>query len=87
MSRGRIIQLRGPSGAGKTTVMRQEAAGKVRDIKEDLVADKIKAIKATRQRAIDAGALVYDLPYINAYDSLYGIIGDVGCAREIYRAR
>lgn len=66
---------------------RQEAAGKVRDIKTELVADKVKAIRATRQRAIDAGALVYDLPYDNAYDSMFGIMANIGCAREIYRAR
>lgn len=42
---------------------RQEKAGKVRDIKEDLVADKIKAIAATRAKAIAAGHVVYDLPH------------------------
>jgi len=66
---------------------RQEAAGKVREIKTELVADKVRAIAATREKALAAGALVYDLPHNNAYDALYGVIGDVGCARDIYRAR
>ena len=70
---------------------RQEAAGKVRDIKTELVADKVKAIAATRQKAIDAGALVYDLPYQQAEEVLQLIMTDgPGClqtAREQYRAR
>lgn len=72
---------------------RQEAAGKVRDIKTELVADKIKAIAATRRKAIEAGHLVYDLPYESAKDALRQIMIDAdayGCsgrAREVYRAR
>lgn len=70
---------------------RQEAAGRVRDIKTVLVADKIKAIAATRRRALEAGALVYDLPFENAEEVLKAIIADEpGClqpVREQYRAR
>lgn len=53
---------------------RQEAAGKVRDIKSEMVADKIKAIAATRLKAIAAGALVYDLPWEEPEYTLRGII-------------
>jgi predicted ABC-type ATPase len=55
---------------------RQEAAGKVRDIKEDLVKDKIKAIAATREKAMAAGALVYDLPWETAAPALAAIMRD-----------
>lgn len=41
---------------------RQRAAGGERPIKEDLVADKIKAVKATREKALEARHIVYDLP-------------------------
>jgi hypothetical protein len=41
---------------------RQVAAGNLRAIKTDLVADKIKAIKATRIKAVQAGHLVLDIP-------------------------
>lgn len=41
---------------------RQEASGKVREIKKELVADKVKAIFATRQKALTDGRLVLDLP-------------------------
>nr|QIG67110.1 P-loop NTPase domain-containing protein [Rhizobium phage RHph_TM26] len=40
---------------------RQERAGKVRDIKEDLVADKVKAIDATRAKFDAAGISTYTL--------------------------
>lgn len=73
---------------------RQEAAGKVRDIKTELVADKIKAIKATRTRAMAAGHDVYDLPYEDAAPVLAAIMTDGPArfnadarAREVYRAR
>ena len=76
---------------------RQEAAGKVRDIKTELVADKIKAIKATRERALQAGHAVYDLPYETAAPALVAIMTDAMApnrapfrdtvkARELYRA-
>lgn len=73
---------------------RQEASGKVRDIKTDLMADKIKAIRATREKAIDAGALVYDLPWSDAEMALRSIVSDGWAprpkngtrAREFYRA-
>lgn len=41
---------------------RQRAAGGEKPIKEELVADKIKAVSATRLKALEAGHLVYDLP-------------------------
>ena len=41
---------------------RQRAAGGEKPIKEELVADKIKAVKATRERALAARHIVYDLP-------------------------
>lgn len=41
---------------------RQRAAGGEKPIKEALVADKIKAVSATRLKALEAGHLVYDLP-------------------------
>lgn len=41
---------------------RQRAAGGERPIKEDLVADKLKAVAATREKALAAGHVVYDLP-------------------------
>lgn len=41
---------------------RQRKAGQVKDIKFDLVADKIKAIRATREKALSREHLVYDLP-------------------------
>lgn len=53
---------------------RQEAAGKVRDIKTELVADKVKAVAATRRRALEAGHTVYDLPYETAETALKQII-------------
>lgn len=41
---------------------RQAAAGKVREIKTELVEAKIRAIAATRAKALHEGHLVYDLP-------------------------
>jgi predicted ABC-type ATPase len=41
---------------------RQRAAGGEKPIKEELVADKIKAVKATREKALEARHIVYDLP-------------------------
>lgn len=66
---------------------RQEAAGKVREIKEELVADKIKAIAATRRKAIAAGHLVYDLPYQHAKEALEDIMRGNSSTREALRAR
>ena len=65
---------------------RQEASGKVRDIKTELVADKVKAIAATREKALQAGALVYDLPWDKAHDVLLDIMSDSTGAREKWRA-
>lgn len=42
---------------------RQQVAGGEREIKKELVADKIKAILSTRTKAISAGFNVFDLPY------------------------
>lgn len=61
---------------------RQEASGKVRDIKTELVADKIKAINATRTRALDANDLVYDLPYQSAEQAMRSIMMGKG---DLYR--
>lgn len=41
---------------------RQRAAGGEKPIKEELVADKIKAVKATREKALASRHLVYDIP-------------------------
>jgi hypothetical protein len=53
---------------------RQEASGKVKEIKRDLVADKFKAIAATRAKALAAGKLVYDLPFGGEVDVVWKII-------------
>lgn len=66
---------------------RQRASGKEREIKEDLVRDKVRAVAATRLRAMEAGHLVYDLPHQIADTALFAIMGDQPKAREMYRAR
>ena len=75
---------------------RQEAAGKVREIKKELVEAKVRAIRATREKALQAGELVYDLPWETAADAFRDIMTNaVGKteqdgfaeAREFYRAR
>jgi hypothetical protein len=66
---------------------RQEAAGKVRDIKTELVADKVKAIAATRLKALAAGQLVYDLPHMAAEKALQDLMTDNNGARSLLRAR
>ena len=56
---------------------RQERAGKVREIKEDQVRDKVRAINATRdkfQRMRDV--TVVDLPHRNAWEALIKIMAD-----------
>lgn len=63
--------------------MRQEASGKVREIKEDLVADKVKSIAATRLKALRDGRVVYDLPMDGAHGALLSIMLGQG---EHYRA-
>ena len=55
---------------------RQEAAGKVRPINEQLVRDKERAVAATREKAIAAGELVYDLPWESADVALRAIMVD-----------
>jgi predicted ABC-type ATPase len=66
---------------------RQRAAGKERQIKEELVCNKILAVRATKRRALEAGHLVYDLPYLIADTALFAIIHDLRRAREMYLAR
>ncbi len=53
---------------------RQEAAGKVREINEQMVRDKVRAIAATRARALAAGELVYDLPWEEAETAFRAIL-------------
>lgn len=53
---------------------RQEAAGRVREIKTELVADKIKAIKSTRERALKEGKMVYDVPFTAAEQAMRAIM-------------
>lgn len=55
---------------------RQERAGKVRDIKEELVRNKVKAIEATRDKALAAGHLVYHLDHRHAAEDLVAIMSD-----------
>lgn len=66
---------------------RQEAAGKVRDIKVELVRDKIKAINATRDKALAAGHLVYDLPWEEPIAPLTAIMTGAAGAEDMHRAR
>lgn len=63
---------------------RQETSGRgVREIKTDLVADKIKAIASTRERALKEGNIVYDLPYQIAEQAMRVIMLGEG---DLYRA-
>lgn len=57
---------------------RQEASGKVREIKQDLVADKVKAVAATRTKALVAGFTVYDLPFNQEHAALLDIMSGGG---------
>lgn len=75
---------------------RQEASGKVRDINEQMVRDKVRAIAATRARALEAGELVYDLPWETAAEAMRVIMTDglvqtvhdeMTEARVLYRGR
>lgn len=63
---------------------RQLIAGREREIKQDLVADKVRAIAATRAKALAAGRLVYDLPWETAEAALRRIMSGEG---ENFRAR
>lgn len=45
---------------------RQEKSGKIREIKTDLVENKWRSIQTRRQKMIDAGLRVYDIPYDNS---------------------
>lgn len=49
---------------------RQKIAGKEREIKQQLVLDKIRAIAATRQKFAGAGIETVVLPYQRAYETL-----------------
>lgn len=62
---------------------RQEAAGKVRDIKVELVESKVRAIAATRAKALHEGHLVYDLPFGGETEALAAIVARDG---EAFRA-
>lgn len=62
---------------------RQEKAGKVREIKEDLVRDKARAIAATRLKALAWGHIVYDLPEVDPEVALSDIMVGLG---DKYRA-
>jgi predicted ABC-type ATPase len=63
---------------------RQEAAGKVRDIKVELVESKVRAIAATRAKALHEGHLVYDLPFGGETEALAAIVARDG---EAFRAK
>lgn len=54
--------------------LRQTAAGNNREIKIDLVADKFRAIAATREKALAAGFAVHDIDHTNAVASLSRIM-------------
>jgi len=61
---------------------RQIKAGRIRDINEQLVRDKVRAVAATRERALAAGHAVFDLPFGLERVALTGIMrGDM----ESYR--
>lgn len=68
----------------KRIKQRQIASDKVRDINEQLVADKVKAIASTRKTALANGHTVYDLPFDDEVDVLKAIMLGKG---EDYRAR
>lgn len=57
---------------------RQRAAGKEREIKEQLVRDKFTAIRSTRDKVLSAGHVVYDIPYQRAQEALYEIMAGEG---------
>lgn len=58
---------------------RQERAGKVREIKEDQVRDKVRAILATRDKfAKQAGVTVVDLPHRSAWEALIKVMAERG---------
>lgn len=53
---------------------RQEAAGSDKPIKWELVADKFRAIAATREKALAAGFTVHDIPHNDAVAALSRIM-------------
>lgn len=57
---------------------RQEAAGKVREIKVDLVKDKIKAINATRAKMEAAGIATVLLRHDRAQEDLLDTLAEMG---------
>lgn len=65
---------------------RQEASGKVKEIKRELVADKFKAIAATRAKALAEGQLVYDLPFDGEYEAMIDIMRGVNVGRYIAKS-
>lgn len=58
--------------------MRQEAAGRVRAINEQMVRDKVRAVAATRTRALAAGFPVWDLPFGQEREALETIMSGLG---------
>jgi len=57
---------------------RQEASGKVREIKVDQVEGKWKSIQRCRTKMLDAGLMVYDIPHGDAgYDVVRGIFDGI----------
>lgn len=65
---------------------RQRAAGRERLINEALVRDKVRAIQATRQRALDDGRPVYDIPNGNAAAVAEALRMMMRGEGEVYRA-
>jgi thymidylate kinase len=57
---------------------RQEAAGKVREIKIDLVKDKIKAINATRAKMQAAGIATVLLRHDRAQEDIMNTLAEIG---------
>lgn len=53
---------------------RQALAGSEKPIKWELVEDKFRAIKSTREKALAAGCVVYDIPHATAETALRGIM-------------
>ena len=65
---------------------RQRAAGRERPIKEELVRDKVRAVAATRTRAIADGRRVYDLPFGQEKGEVAALRDIMEGNGEMYRA-
>jgi predicted ABC-type ATPase len=55
---------------------RQEDSGRVRGVKANQVADKVRAVAATRTKALAAGFPVWDLPFMREEAALIDMIGE-----------